>query len=71
MVSLFIASYIYSYLCQFIYIQYIHTVHTYSDFILNGSSAGLMLIIIRIKYSMTASMASDYVEPQFTLTLRI
>ena len=59
MVSLFIGLYIYSYLCQFIYIQYIHTVHTYSNFILSGYSAGLVLIVIRIMYSMSASMASD------------
>ena len=38
---------------------------TYSNFILSGYSAGLVLIIIRIGYSMAASMASDYVEPQF------
>ena len=42
-------------------IQYIHTVILFSS----GYSAGLVLIIIRIKYSMAASMASDYVEPQF------
>ena len=40
---------------------YIRTVF----FILSGYSAGLVLIIIWIKYSMAASMASDYVEPQF------
>ena len=34
------------------YIQYTHTVHTYSNFILSGYSAGLVLIVIRIMYSM-------------------
>ena len=48
-----------------LHIQYIHTVHTYSNFIFSWYLAGLVLIIIRIKYSMAASMASDYVEPQF------
>ena len=38
-----------------IYIQYIHTVF----FILGGYSAGLVLIVIRIMYSIAASMASD------------
>ena len=37
----------------------VHTVHTYSNFILGGYSAGLVLIVIRIMYSMAASMASD------------
>ena len=40
MVYLLIVSYIYSYLCQFIYIQYIHTVQTYNNFILSEYSAG-------------------------------
>ena len=54
------------------YIVYIHTYSTYIDmytyidtFILSGYSAGLVLIVIRIMYSMAASMASNYVEPQF------
>ena len=67
MVSLFIASYIYIFILMSIYIHtvYIHTVHTDSNFILSGYSADLVLIIIRIKCLIAASMASDFVEPQF------
>ena len=55
---------------------YIHTVHTYvySNFILSEYSAGLVLIVIRIMYSMAASMASEAqikLNHNFTLSLLI
>ena len=55
-------------------VNYSVYIHTYINFILSGYSAGLLLIVIWIMYSMAASMASEAqikLNHNFNLSLRI